>query len=139
MYHSAVLAADIRMLPAAARDEDVGIPDESVDLHRLQWWDPNQGLWRDREVDAKRKVQEAERKVREAERKVRGAHLDERITSMHSMLKTKLSGALLAQIVANWRRTGQGRTTAEVMEVWLGKADWRSLQFPDQPDSRGSG
>ena len=145
VYHSAVLAADIRMLPAAARDEDVGIPDESVDLHRLQWWDPNQGLWRDREVDAKRsmqeaerKVQEAERKVREAERKVRGAHLDEHITSMHSMLKTKLSGALLAQIEANWRRTGQGRTTAEVMEVWLGKADWRSLQFPDQPDSRGN-
>lgn len=135
VYHSEVLAADIRMLPAAARDMDVGIPDETGSRHWLQWWDPDQGLWRDREVDAERKAQDVRA---EAERKVQEAHLAERITGMHSLLKTKLSDASLAQIEANWRQAGQGRTMAEVVEVWLGKADWHSLQFPDQPDSQGS-
>ena len=26
----------------------------------------------------------------------------------------------------------------EVTKVWLSQADWHSLQFPDQPDSRGN-
>ncbi|MXZ40620.1 MAG: hypothetical protein F4Z18_02280 [Caldilineaceae bacterium SB0666_bin_21] len=108
------------MLPAAARDMDVGMPDETESRHWLQWWDSDQGLWRDREVNTERKMQEVRA---EAERKVQEAHLDERITGMHSMLKTKLFGASLAQIEANWRQAGQGRTMAEVTEVWLGQAD----------------
>ena len=135
VYHSAVLAADIRMLPAAARDMDVDMPDKTESRHWLQWWDPDQGLWRDREVDAERKTQEVQA---EAERKTQEALLHERIVGMHSLLKTKLSDASLAQIEANWRRAGQGRTMEEVVEVWLGKDDWHSLQFPDQPDSQGS-
>ncbi|MYD89560.1 MAG: Uma2 family endonuclease [Caldilineaceae bacterium SB0662_bin_9] len=143
VYHSKVLAADIRMLPAAARDMDVGIPDETGSRHWLQWWDPDQGLWRDREVDAERRRQtEVERQVQEAqaetERKTQEARLDERIAGMHSLLETELSGALLAQIEANWHRAGQGRTASEVAAVLLGQADWRSLLFPDQPDSQGS-
>ena len=174
VYHSEVLAADIRMLPAAARDVDVDMPDETVDHHRLQWWDPDRGLWRDRELDAERRmqkserqaqeaerrtqeaerqvqeaerrtqeaerqVQEAERRTQEAERQVQEARLEERIAGMRSLMETKLSSTLLAQIEANWRRAGQGRTMAEVTEVWLGQADWHSLLFPDQPDSRRNG
>ena len=143
VYHSEVLAADIRMLPAAARDMDVGIPDETGSRHWLQWWDPDQSLWRDREVDAERRRQaEVERQVQEAqaetERKTQEARLDERIASMHSLLETELSGALLAQIEANWYRAGQGRTASEVAAVLLGQADWHSLLFPDRPDSQGS-
>ena len=157
VYHSEVLAADIRMLPAAARDLDVGMPDESGELHRLQWWDPDQDLWRDPEVDAERKTREvqaeaerkvqeaqaeAERKVQEAqaeaERKVQEAHLDERIAGMHTLLEAKLSSTLLAQIEANWRWAGQGHTVAEVAEVWSGKADWHSLLFPQEPSGRGN-
>lgn len=159
VYHSEVLAADIRMLPAAAHDMDVDMPDEPEDRHRLQWWDPDRGLWREPKLDAARKTQEvqaeaerkvqeaerrmqevqaeAERKVQEAERKVQEA-LDDRITGMHALLKTKLSGASLAQIEANWHQAGQGRTMMEVTAVWLGQADWRSLLFPEQPDSQGS-
>ena len=151
VYRSEVLAADIRMLPAAARDTDVGLPDDTGDLHRLQWWDPDRGHWRDPEVDAERKTlaiqAEAERKVQEVqaetERKVQEGEargkLEERIASMHTLLEAKLSGTLLAQIEANWRRAGQGHTVAEVVEVSFGNADWRSLLFPQESNGRGNG
>ena len=160
VYHSEVLEVDIRMLPAAAHDVDVDMPDEPEDRHRLQWWDPDRGLWREPKLDAERKTQEvqaeaerkvqeaerkmlevqaeAERKVQEAERKVQET-LNERITGMHALLKTKLSGASLAQIEANWRQAGQGRPMVEVTAVWLGQTDWRSLLVPDQPDRQGNG
>ena len=169
VYRSEVLEADIRMLPAAARDTDVGLPDDTGDLHRLQWWDPDRGHWRDPEVDAERKTlaiqAEAERQVQEAEHKTlaiqaeaerqvqevqaeteykvqegeaRGK-LEERIASMHTLLEAKLSGTLLAQIEANWRRAGQGHTVAEVVEVSFGNTDWRSLLFPQESNGRGNG
>lgn len=49
VYHSTVLRA-------AARDMNIGLPDETGSRHWLQWRDPDQGLWRDREVDAERKT-----------------------------------------------------------------------------------
>ena len=128
VYHSEVLAADIRMLPAAARDVDVGMPDETGDLHRLQWWDPDRGHWRDSELDALLRER--------AEGEARGK-LEERIAGMHSLLETKLPGALLAQLEANWRRVGQGHTMAEVAEVWSGNANWRSLLFPQESNGAG--
>ena len=137
VYHSDVLAADIRMLPAAARDIDVQAPDEAGEQHRLQWWDPDRNLWRDPEVDAEMKHQaETERQVQEGE--ARGK-LEERIAGMHSLLETKLPGALLTQLEANWRRAGQSHTMAEVAEVLLGNTDWRSLLFPQEPNGRGNG
>ena len=140
VYHSEVLGADIRMLPAAARDLDLNAPDVGGEQHRLQWWDADRNLWRDPEVDG---LAETERQVQEiqaeAKRQVQEARLEERIAVMHSLLETKLSSTLLAQIEANWRRAGQTRTAAEVANVLLGQANWRSLQFPDQPDSQGNG
>ena len=154
VYHSEVLGVDIRMLPAAARDIELHIPDVGGEQHRLQWWDPDRNLWRDPEVDVKmrlpaeteRQMQEIQAKVErqveeiqaKAERQVQEVRLEERIAVMHSLLETKLSSALLAQIKANWRQAGQTRTAAEVVNVLLGQADWRSLQFPDQPDGRGN-
>jgi hypothetical protein len=136
VYHSEVLAADIRMLPAAARDVDVGMSDETGDLHRLQWWDPDRNLWRDPEVDAEMKHQaETERQVQESEAR---SKLEERVTGMHTLLGAKLSGAVLAQIEANWHRVGQGRTLAKVVEVWSDRADWRSLLFPQEPNENGT-
>ena len=128
VYHSEVLAADIRMLPAAARDVDVGMPVETGDLHRLQWWDPDRGHWRDSELDALLRER--------AEGEARGK-LEERIAGMHSLLETKLPGALLAQLEANWRRAGQGHTMAEVAEVWSGNTDWSSLLFPQESNGNG--
>ena len=159
VYHSEVLAADIRMLPAAARDIGLNAPDVAGEQHRLQWWDADRNLWRDPEVDglaeterqvqeaerrtqeaerqvqeaerrtqeAERQVQEAERRTQEAERQVQEARLEERIAGMCSLLETKLSGSVLEQIEANWRRAGQTPTTAEVANVLLGQADWHSL------------
>jgi hypothetical protein len=143
VYRSEVLEADIRMLPEAALGLEGDQLDDLDDRHRLQWWDPDRGLWRDPEVDAERRRRaEVERQVQEAradaERQVQEARLNERIAGLHSLLDTKLSGALLAQIEANWRQAGQGRTASEVAAVLLGQADWRSLLFPDQPDSHGS-
>ena len=136
VYHSEVLAADIRMLPAAARDIDVQAPDEAGEQHRLQWWDPDRNLWRDPEVDAEMKHQaETERQVQESEAR---SKLEERITGMHTLLGAKLSGAVLAQIEANWHRVGQGRTLAKVVEVWSDRADWRSLLFPQEPNENGA-
>jgi len=135
VYHSEVLAADIRMLPAAARGIDLHTPDEAGEQHRLQWWDPDRNLWRDPEVDAEMRHQaETERQVQESE--TRGK-LEERIAGMHSLLETKLPGALLAQLEANWRRAGQGHTMAEVAEVSFGNADWHSLLFPQEPNGTG--
>ena len=128
VYHSEVLAADIRMLPAAARDVDVGMPVETGDLHRLQWWDPDRGHWRDSELEALLRER--------AEGEARGK-LEERIAGMHSLLETKLPGALLAQLEANWRRAGQGHTMAEVAEVWSGDTDWSSLLFPQESNGNG--
>ena len=67
-----------------------------------------------RTQEAERQVQEAERRTQEAERQVQEARLEERIAGMRSLMETKLSSTLLAQIEANWRRAGQGRTMAEV-------------------------
>ena len=145
VYRSNVLGADIRMLPEAALGLEGDRPDDLDDRHRLQWWDPDRDLWRDPEVDAEMKHRaETERQVQEGEARgeARGeakGKLEERIAGLHSLLETKLSGTLLTQIEANWRRAGQGRTAAEVAEVLLGQADWRSLRFPDQPDRRGNG
>ena len=145
VYHSEILGADIRMLPDAALDLEGDLPDDLEDRHRLQWWDADQDLWCDPEVDAERRRQaEAERQVQEGE--VRGeargeakGKLEERITSMHTFLEAQLSDTRRAQIEANWRRAGQGRTAAEVAAVLSGQAAWHSLRFPDQPDNHGNG
>ena len=128
VYHSEVLGADIRMLPAAARDIDLRVPDVAGERHRLQWWDADRNLWRDPEVDdlaeTKRQVQEGE-----ARGKAQGK-LEERITGLYTLLGANLPGSALEQIEANWRRAGQGRTLAEMVEVGAGRADWRSLLLP---------
>ena len=133
VYHSEVLAADIRMLPAAARDIDLNAPDEAGEQHRLQWWDADRGLWRDPEVDAEMRHQA------ETKRQVQEGKLEERITGMHTLLGAKLPGTVLEQIEASWRRAGQGRTFAEMAEVGSDRADWRSLLLPQEPNSRGNG
>ena len=141
VYHSEVLAADIRMLPAAARDIDLHAPDEAGEQHRLQWRDADRGLWRDPEVDAEMRHQaETQRQVQEGEARgeARGK-LEERITGMHTLLGAKLPGAVLEQIEASWRRAGQGRTLAEMVEVGSGRADWRSLLLPQKPNGHGNG
>ena len=102
--------------------------DETGDLHRLQWWDPDWSYWRDSELDALLK----ERAKGEARGK-----LEERIAGMRSLLEIKLPGALLAQLKANWRRAGQGHTMAEVAEVSFGNADWSSLLFPQELNGNG--
>ena len=129
VYHSEVLGADIRMLPATACD--VG-SDVAMDLHRLQWWDPDRGLWRDREVDAEMRPQAATKhQVQEGEARGKAqGKLEERITGLHTLLGANLPGAVLEQIEANWHRAGQGRTLAEMVEVGSGRADWRSLLLP---------
>ena len=141
VYHSEVLGADIRMLPDAALNMEGDLPDDLDDRHRLQWWDADQDLWRDPEVEAKmRRWAETERQVQEGE--VRGeakGKLEERIASMHTFLEAQLSDTRRAQIEANWRRAGQGRTAAEIAAVLSGQADWVSLRFPDQPDKHGNG
>ena len=140
VYRSEVLAADIRMLPAAARGIALHVPDMGGEQHRLQWWEADRGLWRDPEVDAEMRHQaEIKRKVQETEAKgVERAIFEERVARVHVLLETKPSGASLAQIEADWRQAGQGRTAAAVVGVWSGKADWRSLLFPDQQDGRGN-
>ena len=126
VYYSAGLAADIRMLPAAARDMDLDIMDELGDPQRLQWWDSVQGLWRDPEVDVEMK------RRAEVQAEIERQLLEERVTIMHVLLKTRFLDLpnVRVDIEANWRRAGQGRTTAEVMEVVYGNAEWRSLLFP---------
>ena len=134
------------MLPAAARGMDLDVVDELGDPHRLQWWDPIQGLWRDPEVDALMKhraeVQaETERQLREiraeAEHQLHEALLEERITGLHALLETRFSDLpnVRADIEANWRRAGQGRSTAEVAAVANGNAEWRSLLFLQESES----
>ena len=139
VYHSEALGADIRMLPAAARGIDPHVPDVGREQHRLQWWDADRNLWRDPEVDVEMRHQaEIKRKVQEAEaRGMERAIFEERIDRVQVLLGTKLPGASLAQIEANWRQAGQGRTAAEVVDVWLGKANWRSLLFPQEPNGNG--
>ena len=146
VYYSEGLEAYIRMLPAAARGMDLDVVDELGDPHRLQWWDPIQGLWRDPEVDALMKhraeVQaETERQLREiraeAEHQLHEALLEERITGLHALLETRFSDLpnVRADIEANWRRAGQGRSTAEVAAVANGNAEWRSLLFLQESES----
>ena len=134
VYYSEGLAVDIRMLPAAARGMDLDIMDTLGDPQRLQWWDPVQGLWRDPEVDAKMKHW-AEAQA-DTERRLREALLEERIVGMHALLETKFPVLpnVRADIEANWRRAGQGRTAAEVVAVANGNAEWRSLLFPQEPE-----
>ena len=117
VYHSEVLAADIRMLPAAVRDADVGIPDESVDRHRLQWWDSAQGLWRDRETD-----QERERTGLERER------TELAIGLLRACLGTDLEPANLERIEAAWHRDGPPPNVMDrIRKAQQAPNEWRSL------------
>ena len=76
----------------------------------------------------RQQVQEGEARG-EARGEAKGK-LEERITGLHTLLRPNLPGSVLEQIEANWRRAGQGRTLAEMVEVGSGRADWRSLLLP---------
>lgn len=117
VYHSAVLAADIRMLPAAARDVDVDMPDKSVDLHRLQWWDPDQGLWRDQEADRERERTELERERTELA-----------IGLLRAYLRTGLQPVELGRIEAAWHRDGPPPNVMDrIRKVQQAPNEWQSL------------
>ncbi|MCY3659138.1 MAG: hypothetical protein OXG36_08965 [Caldilineaceae bacterium] len=117
MYHSEVLAADIRMLPAAVRDADVGMQDEPVDRHRLQWWDPAQSLWRDRETDQERERTELERE-----------RMELAIDLLRAYLGAKLEPANLERIEAAWHRDGPPPNVMDrIRKVQQAPNEWRSL------------
>ena len=121
VYHSEVLAADIRMLPAAVRDADIGMRDEPVDRHRLQWWDPDQGLWRDRETDRERERTELA------------------IGLLHAHLGTDLEPANLERIEAVWHRDGPPPNVMDrIRKVQRISNEWRSL-LGDPDHDTGSG
>ena len=121
MYHSEVLAVDIRMLPAAVRDADIGMRDEPVDRHRLQWWDPDQGLWRDRETDRERERTELA------------------IGLLHAHLGTDLEPANLERIEAVWHRDGPPPNVMDrIRKVQRISNEWRSL-LGDPSHDTGSG
>ena len=124
VYHSEVLAADIRMLPAAARDLDVDMPDETVDHHRLQWWDPDRGLWRDRETDQERERTESERERTELKRE----RTELAIGLLHAYLGTGLEPMELVRIEAAWHRDGPPSNVIDrIRKVQQAPNEWRSL------------
>ena len=88
---------------------------------------------REMQAEAERQLREAHA---EAERQLHEALLEERIVGMHAHLETRFPTLpnVRADIEANWRWAGQGRTTAEVVAVANGNAEWRSLLFPQEPE-----
>ena len=106
-YRSEVLGANIRMLPATACD--VG-SDVAMDLHRLQWWDPDRGLWRDRETDQERKWTELA------------------IGLLRAYLRTELEPVELVRIEAAWRRDGPPLDAIDrIQKVQQAPNEWWSL------------
>ena len=121
---------------------------------RFQWYDADQGRWRDNETDAqdeKERLQQESEVRGEARGEARGVVIgreqglvegrtEEAVNTMREFLQMDLDPAYLEHIEAVWRRDGPPSDAARrVRAVLRTPNEWRTLlQIPDANDDNGA-
>ncbi len=146
-FWSEVFDTYIRFLPDA-REEDAefrGRSEENRPPPRFQWWDAEQGRWRDRESDA---VYEQERKLARVAQENRQEGLtegmaigreeeraDHALATLRGFLRDVLAPTDLDRIVAVWHRDGPPENYLQCIKATLQTPSaWQSLLLSVAPD-----
>ena len=127
VFRSNVLGTSVRLLPP--RD-----PARTREDFRFQWWDGEQGRWRDHRTDAE---YEQERRVRE--REARGEARGETKMAIAALYRflSELPQPSLDQIAAHWRAHGVPDNVMDhILAVRETPSTWRALLLPGaDPDA----
>ena len=122
-FWSEVFDTYIRFLPDA-REEAAEFRERLVESRpppRFQWWDAEQGRWRDRETDAEH---EQERIGRE--------RTDLAVELLHIRLSDCLSTLVRNRIAVHWRRSGPPSDVTDRLKAEQQTLnEWRALLLPD--------
>ena len=107
---------------------------------RFQWYDEDQGRWRDNETDAQDEKEQLQQESR-AEGREEGrkeGRTEEAVNTMPEFLQMDLDPAYLDRIEAVWHRDGPPSDAARrIRTVLRNPNDWRILlQVPDANDNR---
>ena len=131
VFRSDVLGASVRLLPP--RD-----PVRAREDFRFQWWDGEQGRWRDHRTDAEHE-QERRGREREARGEARG-ETKMAIAALYGFL-SELPPPSLDQIAAHWREYGLPDNVMDhILAVRDRPGEWRSLLMPGgTPDADSPG
>ena len=143
-YWSEVFDTYIRMWPDARENTEAmrNQLEEYRPPPRFQWYDPDEGRWRDRETDAEfERVAERERYARElqdtrmesqAEGRVEG-RLNMAVDLLQKLLPNALPLELRDRIEAVWRRDGLPSDAVDrILAVQQAPDEWRLLlEVPD--------
>ena len=138
-YWSEVFGTYIRMMP----DPREAFSDKPAELRpppRFQWWDPEQGRWRDTKTDAEVERQaERDRHAREVQESRTEGRTEGRLVATIDIMRTFLGPELaveeLEQIEAAWRRDGlPAEALQRVQNVLQTPNEWRALLLPEDPN-----
>ena len=123
VFRSDVLGTSVRLLPP--RD-----PARAWEDFRFQWWDGEQGRWRDHRTDAEYE-QERSGREREARDEARG-EMKMAVAALYRFLP-ELPRSSLDQIAAHWQEHGLPDNVMDrILEVRDTPGAWRSLLLPGE-------
>ena len=134
VFRSDVLGTSVRLPPP--RD-----PVQAREDFRFQWWDGEQGRWRDHRTDEEHE-QERSGREREARGEVSGEargrrmeRTDQAVATMREFLGDELAPADLERIGVAWQRHGPPPDhLRRIKAVQRKPRAWRSLLLLDEPD-----
>ena len=135
-FWSEVFDTYIRFLPDA-REEAAEFRERLVENRpppRFQWWDSEQGRWRDRETDAEHEQERTGQELRQ----VRQERTDLAVELLHIRLADSLSTLVRNRIAAHWQESGPPPDVTERLKaVQQTPNEWRALLLPDNSDDDG--
>ena len=162
-FWSDTFGTTIRMLPDAREHDPAFLVrlEENRPPPRFQWWDAEQGRWRDQETDAQHKretEQQADRdrharELRDTRQESRAEGLEEglekgraegramerrnmAVTALRELLGEVLAPADLDRVEEAWRESGPPTDYfRHIKDTLRTPSKWRSLLLPNEPDA----
>ena len=129
-HWSDVFGTYIRMMP----DPQEAFSEEPEDRRpppRFQWWDPEQGRWRDAKIDKDNRLK--------AEGRVEGKKIERTnnaVDALNELLDEELTRAEREQVEAVWRGHGPPEDYLQrIKAVLRTPGEWRSLLLTDEPNN----
>ena len=125
-YRSEVFGTRIRFLPDPREEAEEfrRLPAERRPQPHFQWWDEEQGRWRDRETDRDNRVKAKGMTI---------GRMETAIGTLHACLGSELDPAYLERIEAAWREHGLPTDViVRIVTMQQTPSEWRSL-LPDEP------
>ena len=133
IHWSYVFGACIRFLPDMRENTEKfrKLPEGHQPPPRFQWWDPEQGRWRDAEIDKDNRLK--------AEGRVEGKKIERTnnaVDALNEFLDEELTRAEREQVEAVWRGHGPPEDYLQrIKAVLRTPGEWRSLLLTDEPNN----